>query len=128
MGRVSKDAVLSGTDLTTKEVEWKDGSTVLIESLPAAYSNEAESSALVLTQEGNSQATTIDTAKLEVLKFAHGVKEPEFTVEEAEEVAKKYGPAFKRVIKEIDAISGLEDADRKAAEARFPSGGDSRDK
>lgn len=125
MGRVSKDAVLKGGDLTTKEVEWTDGSTVLIRSLPATYSNRAESQALVMQQLGDTQTASIDSERLEILKFAHGVVEPEFSEEEAAQVAAQYGPAFKRVIKAINEISGLEDADIKAAEARFQGSGDS---
>lgn len=126
MGRVSKDAVMKGGDLTTKEVEWTDGSTVLIRSLPATYSNRAESQALVMQQLGDTQTASIDSERLEILKFAHGVVEPEFSEDEAAQVAAQYGPAFKRVIKAINEISGLEDADIKAAEARFQSSGDSR--
>ena len=62
-------------------------------------------------------------ARLEVLQFAHGVVEPKFTVEQAEQVSQKYGPAFRKVIEKIDELSALDKEAIASASARFPSSG-----
>ena len=106
MARSTKDAWLKGPgDLATAEVEDVpvEGESVLVRGLPAAYSNQASSEALKMTTVGMDQIATVDTARLEVLQFAHGVIEPTFTVDEAQQIAEKYGPAFKKVIAKIDA-------------------------
>ena len=109
MARSTKDAWLKGPgDLATAEVEDVPvpGESVLVRGLPAAYSNQASSEALKMTTVGMDQIATVDTARLEVLQFAHGVTDPTFTVDEAQQVAEKYGPAFKKVIAKIDELSG----------------------
>ena len=129
MARSTKDAWLKGPgDLATAEVEDVPvpGESVLVRGLPAAYSNQASREALKMTTVGMDQIATVDTARLEVLQFAHGVIEPEFTVDEAQQIAEKYGPAFKKVIAKIDALSGVDKEAITDATARFPSGGESR--
>jgi len=126
VGRLTKEAWLSGSDLIEKEVEVPElKGTVKIRSLPAAYSNQASSEALELKSQGAEQVATVNTAKLEVLQFQHGVIEPEFSKEDAEKIAEQYGRAFKRVVNAIDEISGIDKEALASAEARFPASGDS---
>jgi hypothetical protein len=127
VARSTKAAWLDGPgDLKTAEVEDVPvpGQSVLVRGLPAAYSNQASSEALVMKQQARGdQIATVDTAKLEILQFAHGCVEPEFSVEEATAVAEKYGPAFKRVVEKIDELSGVDKEAIETARARFPGGG-----
>lgn len=101
------------------------GQSVRVRALPAAYSNQATSEALVYETFRGEQRARVDTGKLEVLQFAHGVVEPTFTVPEAEQIAKTFGPAFKRVIEVIDEISGIDKTAVEEAEVRFQPGGPS---
>lgn len=126
MGRLTKEAWLTGTDLIEKEVDVPElKGTVKIRALPAAYSNQASSEALELKTQGSEQVATINTDKLEVLQFAHGVIEPEFSEDEAKQISEKYGPAFKRVINAIDEISGVDKEELAKTQARFQKGSDS---
>ena len=126
MGRSTRDAWLKGPgDLTEAEVEDVPvkGDSVRVRGLPAAYSNQASSEALKMTTVGMDQVATVDTARLEVLQFAHGVIDPTFTVDEAQQIAEKFGPAFKKVITKIDELSGIDKEALADAQARFPGGG-----
>jgi hypothetical protein len=122
----SKDAWLREDAGDLKEAEVEVGlpgcETVLVRGLPAAYSNQASSEALELKTVGREQVATVNTARLEVLQFAHGVIDPKFTEQEAEKVAEKFGPTFKKVIAEIDNLSGLDKEAMEAAQATFPVG------
>ncbi len=100
------------------------GESVRVRGLPAAYSNQASSEALVMKTVGRGdQIATVDTGRLEVLQFAHGVIDPKFSIEESEQIAKHFGPAFKKVIAKIDEISGVDKEAIERANARFPSSG-----
>lgn len=125
MARSSKKSWLEGPgDLKEADVEDVPvkGESVRVRGLPAAYSNQATSQALeMVTGRRGEQTAKVNTDRLEILQFAHGVIEPEFTVEEAEQVAKRYGPAFKKVIAKIDDLSGVDKAAIEDAVARFPS-------
>jgi hypothetical protein len=127
MARSTKDAVLKGPgDLATAEVVTdvpNPGDTFLVRGLPAAYSNQASSEALKMTTVGLDQIATVDTARLEVLQFAHGVVEPTFTVDEAQQVSEKYGPMFRKVITKIDELSGVNKEAITEATAKFPRSG-----
>jgi hypothetical protein len=123
MSRSNRDAWLSGPgDLTEADVEDVPvaGQSVRVRGLAAAYSNQASSEALELKTVGTQQIATVNTARLEVLQFAHGVIEPQFSVEEAEKIAARFGPAFKKVIAKIDELSGVDKEAIEKAEARFP--------
>ena len=132
MQRSTKDGWLSESagDLITKEVEDVPvkGESVMVRGLPAAYSNQAASEALELKTVGRGdQIASVNTDKLERLQFQHGVIEPTFTAEEVDQIAKKFGPAFKKVVEAIDEISGIDKEAIKEANARFQSGGKSSD-
>jgi hypothetical protein len=125
--RSTKDAWLNGpADLREEDVEDVpvEGQTVRVRGLPAAYSNKATSEALELvTGARGQQSATINQHKLEVIQFAHGCVDPTFTEPEAELVAQKYGPAFKKVIAKIDELSGVDKEAIEKTNATFPSGG-----
>lgn len=127
MDRSTKDAWLSGPgDL--KEDEVADvpvkGQSVKVRGLPAAYSNQASSEALEMKTIGDTQIATVNTARLEVLQFAHGCIDPDFSEAEAQTIAERFGPAFKKVIAKIDELSGVDKEALEKAEARFQGGGE----
>lgn len=127
MSRSNKDAWLrpGAGDLRTKEVVVdfpNPGDTVLVRALPARFSARV-SSQFEIVQEGNQQVSRIAVDKMETLQFAHGVVEPEFTEEEARQIAENFGPVFRKVIAVIDELSGVDKEAVKAAEERFPNSG-----
>lgn len=125
MARSTKSAWLEGPgDLREADVEDVPvaGQSVRVRGLPAAYSNQASSEALELKTVGIDQIASVNTERLEVLQFAHGCIDPVFTVEEAAQVSKKYGPAFKKVISAIDRLSGVDKEAITEATAKFPAG------
>jgi hypothetical protein len=131
MERSQKSAWLEGPgDLKEADVEDVPvkGQSVRVRGLPAAYSNQAQSEALEMKTIGNAQIATVNSARLEVLQFQHGVIDPTFSREEAEQVAQRFGPAFKKVIAKIDELSGVDKEAIENAEARFPGGGDEPDR
>lgn len=126
MERSTKEAWLTGPgDLQEADVSDVpvEGQSVRVRGLPAAYSNEASSEALEWATVGEEQVARVNSHKLEVLQFTHGVIEPQFSQAEAEIVAKKFGPAFKKVIAKIDELSGVDKQSIEEAQARFPAGG-----
>ena len=126
MARSTKSSWLEGPgDLKEAEVEDVPvkGETVQVRGLPAAYSNKAQSEALEMKTIGSTQIATVNTARLEILQFAYGCVEPSFTVDEAQQVAERFGPAFKKVIAKIDELSGVDKESSADAEARFPGSG-----
>lgn len=127
MSRLTKDALLSATDLRTKEVELPSiGGSVEVQGLSAAYSNQASSEALEMkTTARGDQIATVNTAKLEIIQAQHGLVDPKLSsFAEAEQFAKNCGPAFKKVIEVIDELSGLDKEALSEAQAKFPGGGE----
>jgi hypothetical protein len=125
--RSTKEAWLVGPgDLKEADVEDvpSPGMSVRVRALPAAYSNEAQSTATEVKQTPNGDTVaTINTAKLEILQFTHGVIEPKFSQAEAKIIAERYAPAWRKVIDKIDELSGLDKEAIEAANARFQAGG-----
>jgi hypothetical protein len=125
MARSTKSAWLEGPgDLKEADVEDVPvkGQSVRVRSLPASYSNQAASEGLRWeTGEHGVQTSTIDTQKMEVLQFAGGCIDPEFTVEEAQAISERYGQAFKRVVEKINELSGINPEAVKETNARFRS-------
>lgn len=112
-------------DLNTAEVEDvpAPGKSILVRGLPAAYSNQAQSKALELkTDRHGDQMATINTAVLERLQFAHGVVEPKFTEDQAQQIQEHYGPVWRKVIAKIDELSGVDKEAIEKASATFPAG------
>ncbi len=128
MARSTKDGWLSGEgDLKEAEVEDVPvkGQSVKIRALSATIANAATSEAISTTEgRGGTQQMKVDSVKLDIIRFAHGVVDPEFTIAEATILSGKYGPAFNRVVQEITKLSGLDAASVAETEARFPSLGD----
>jgi hypothetical protein len=122
----SKEAWLDGpgdlAEAIVEDVPVK-GASVKVRGLPAAFSNQAQSEALKLvTGARGEQSATVDTARMSILQFAHGCVEPKFTVDEAEKVAQKFGPAFNKVIEKIDELSGVDKEAIADANKQFRSG------
>lgn len=129
MARSTKKSWLEGRgDLREADVEDVPvkGESVRVRGLAAAFSNQAASEALemVTTPKGD-QIARVNTEKLEVLQFAHGCIEPSFSTDEAQRIAEKFGPAFKKVVAKIDELSGVDKDAIQEAGARFPSSGES---
>lgn len=126
MTRLSRDALLGASDLIEREVDLPsiDGS-VLVRSLPAAYSNQAMSDALEVTTHvgiGGRQEQTahVNTAKLEALQVLHGMIDPKLgSIEDAYVFAQQCGPAWRKVVEAIDEISGIRKEDIEKANAIF---------
>jgi hypothetical protein len=130
MGRSTKDAWLSGPgDLKEADVEDVPvvGQSVRVRGLPAAYSNEAQSEAREVRVVGTDTIATLNQGKMEILQWVHGVIDPVFTQQEAEQVAQKYGPAFRKVIDKIDELSAVDKEAISEANNRFQVGGESPD-
>lgn len=131
MGRSTKDSWLQGPgDLKEADVEDVPvkGESVRVRGLPAAYSNQASSEALELTEGARGkQVATVNTGRLEVLQFTHGCIDPKFTEQEALAISQKFGPAFKKVIAKIDELSGVDKEALEQAEARFQGSGGGED-
>ena len=127
MARSNKDSWLNGPgDLREADVEDVPvaGESVRVRGLPAAYSNQATSEALeLITGPRGEQTAHVNTEKLEVLQFAHGVIDPQFTVDEARLVAQRFGPAFRKVIAKIDELSGVDKEAIDRANQTFPASG-----
>ena len=127
MERSNKSAWLEGPgDLKEADVEDVPvkGKSVRVRGLPAAYSNQASSEATELKTVGRDQIVTVNTSRLEILQFAHGVIEPQFSEQEAQQIAERFGPAFKKVIAKIDELSGVDKEALAEATARFPGSGE----
>lgn len=128
MGILSKDALLGASDLVEREVDLRphiDGS-VRIRSLPAAYSNEASSASLEMVTDPKSGRQTAKTniGLLERLQIKHGLIDPK--LDNDEEVAlfsRRCGAAWHLLIKEINAISGIDEEAIKRTEDLFRPGG-----
>ena len=123
----SKEALLEASDLTERDVDLPSlNMKVRVRALPAAYSNQAASEALVSKQVGRDQITSVDKGKMEIIQVLHGLIRPKLeNIQEAERFAKNCGPSFAKVIEAIDEISGVDKEAIEKAEARFQSGGGS---
>lgn len=129
MTRSTKESWLNGPgDLREAEVEVvldpdKPAETVLVRGLAAEFSNQATSDAMEMVQTPKGDQTMkVNTARLDCLKFHHGVIEPKFSLDETEAIARKYGVAFNKVVEKIDSLSGVSPEDVAKVEARFPGG------
>jgi hypothetical protein len=101
------------------------GQKVRVRALAAAFSADVQSQMKLVTAANGENTAKIDVAEMERLQFQHGVVEPRFTYLEAKTVQQKYGPAFRKVIEQIDELSGIDKEAIENTEARFPAGGGS---
>ena len=134
MGSSKADWLDGPSDLAEAVVEDvpSKGKSIKVRGLPAQFSNEAQSKALkMITGARGEQSATVDVAVMAVIQFAHGCVEPSFTLEEAQKVAEKFGPAFNKVIEKIDELSGVDKEAIENANDQFRPGveepGDGRD-
>lgn len=99
------------------------GKSIKVRGLPAQFSNEAQSKALkMITGARGEQSATVDVAVMSTIQFAHGCVDPTFTIQEAEQIAKKFGPAFFKVVNKIDELSGVDKEAIESANDQFRSG------
>lgn len=98
------------------------GQKVRVRALPARYSAAVQSQLKIETQ-GREQVARVDVAEMEILQFAHGVINPQFSEQDARVIAEKFGPAFRKVIEKIDELSGIDKEAIEKTEQRFPAGG-----
>lgn len=126
MGRLSKEALLGASDLREKEIDLPTiGGSVVVQGLPAAFSNQAQSEALEMRTIGQTQTATVNVAVLEEIQVLHGLKEPKLdSREEARTFLERCGPAAKTITAAIDELSGVDKDAIEKAEARFQSSGD----
>lgn len=126
MTRLTRDALLGASDLTTREVEVPSiGGSVLVRSLPAAYSNQAQSESLeMVTLRTGEQTARVNTQKLEELQVFHGLIEPKLaSVDEARQFAQQVGKAWRQIVSAIDEISGVDKEAIERTNTMFQSGG-----
>lgn len=126
MERLSKDALLGASDLEERDVELPSiGGSVRIRRLPAAYSQQAQQEAAVVSTDGREQTMRFDIAKLRQLQVLHSLVDPKLSsIEEARVFATKCGPAFETLCDAIDDLSGVNPEELQAVEQRFQGGGE----
>lgn len=126
MGYASKDALFGASDIRERDVHLPSlDLTVKVRSLPAAYSNEAQSEATTISTDARGRATVdTDTAKLEALQVLHGLVEPRLdSIEEATRLSECWGAAWHKVVDAIRELSGIDEEAVEQTNARFPDGG-----
>lgn len=126
MSRSTRDAWFEGPgDLAEADVEDvpSPGMTVRVRALNAKFSATVQAQMKLVT-EGREQVARIDIAEMEALQFHHGCIDPQFTLREAKTIQERYGRAFRKVVAEIDRISGIDKEAIAETETRFPAGGE----
>lgn len=125
MGRLTKDTLLGASDLREEELELPAiGGSVIVQGLPAAFSNQASSEALELKSNGREQVATVNTAILEEIQLLHGLKDPKLgSREEARKFMEQNGPTARLIINKIDELSGVDKEAIENANNRFQAGG-----
>ncbi len=76
------------------------GGSVRVRPIPPALARQLEDRA--------TKAGKLDLAELRMLKFFHGVAEPNFTMAEVRAIFAKHGPSVWLILDRIDEISGTE--------------------
>ena len=129
MARSTKDDWLAPDAGDLEELEIPDvpvkGQSVKIRALSATAANAATSSAVSTEEVRGQTRMKVDSVKLDIIRFAEGVIEPKFTHAEATIISGKFGPAFNKVLSELNRISGITEEQIRETEARFQGvGGD----
>src|SRR5215831_17784068 len=102
---LTREQLLAASDITTREVDLPSiAGKVVVRSLPAAYSNQAQSEALeMITGRRGEQTARVNIHKLECLQVLHGLVEPKLNnVEDAQALATNLGPAWRAIVDAID--------------------------
>lgn len=123
--RSTKQAWLEGPgDLEEADVDDVPvkGQSVRVRGLAAHFSDEIQSHAK-LAQAGSEQVLSVDQATINRLTFVHGVIDPQFDEDEAKLISEKYGPAYHKIIRKINELSGVNEEDVAKTEAAFPDRG-----
>jgi hypothetical protein len=126
MGILTREELLRASDLIEREVPVSSiGGSVRVRSLPAAYSNQAQSEALEMqTGPRGEQTASVNTQKLEELQMLHGLIDPKLeTIEDVRTFSLQCGLAWREIIKVIDEISGVDKEAIEKANATFQPGG-----
>lgn len=76
------------------------GGSVRVRPIPPALARQLEDRAM--------KAGKLDLAELRMLRFFHGVAEPNFTMAEVRMIFAKCGPSVWQILDRIDEISGTE--------------------
>jgi hypothetical protein len=109
---LSREQVLEAVDLTEETVdvpEW--GGAVKVRGFSKGEQMEMRKEATVDTK--------IDTDRLEILMFVHGVSEPKFTADDMAALRQKAAGAVDRVLKRITILSGISEEAVAEAEKQF---------
>jgi len=124
MARLSRDQLITASDLTTEEVDLPTiGGSVLVTGLSALYADNARSSAVETVIEGDRQIGKMNIAKLEALEVFHGVVEPKLnSLLEAEQFLKNCGPAARTLLDKIDELSAIDKEAIATTATEFPTG------
>jgi len=125
---IEKSVLLTGTDLREDDVDLPSvgpDAKARVRGLPAAYSNEAQSSALEMKALPNGdQVGRVNTHTMECLQVLHGCVDPRFdSITEVEQFAAQYGPAFRAIVDKIDDLSAIDKEAIDRANATFRAGG-----
>jgi len=110
--RLSSEDILKGSGLIEKEIEIEQwGGTVMIREFSKAKQQQLRKDASI--------GDEINSDKLELLMFIHGVIDPVFSEQDYIVLREKSAIAIDKVLKEIMDISGLNESAIKEAEKRF---------
>lgn len=109
---LSVDEILAAPDLEEKTVpvpEW--GGSVKVKGFTKAKQQELRKQATV--------GGELDEQRLEMLMFVHGVSEPQFSLDQVEQLRDKAAGPIDRILKEILEVSGMNPEAVKQAERSF---------
>ncbi len=115
--RHDKQSWLAGPgDLDEVEVDVEAiGDSVVVRSLTAGQLARIQDECMNM----KGDTVKVDSLRMGVLKFARGVIEPQFSEEEANVIAHKYGASFNLVVEVVDEISKAGEGDVAKARRRF---------
>lgn len=123
MPRSTKQDWLSEDAGDLEEVELTDiptkGQSVKLRALSATSANAATTQAISTEEVRGQTRMKVDSVKLDIIRFAQGVIEPQFSIDEATVISGKFGRAFNKCIREINRLSGIEEDQVQDVEARF---------
>jgi hypothetical protein len=112
---LSAEDILAADDLTEEIVEIPEwGGAVKVRAFSKAVQQEFREDARI---DGE-----IDSNRLEMLMFLHGVVEPRFTADQYELLRRKNAGCIDRVLRVITRVSGLDGGAVEAAQRKFPAG------
>ena len=111
---LSVEDILTAKDLPTRTVpvpEW--GGAVVIRGFSKGVELDI--------REQSGGADNFDSSRFELLLFVYGVIDPQFTVEQVDELKAKSAVPFDRVITEVMDLGGMTKEAKDKAKAGFPS-------